>query len=1342
MMIRGCETAVAVAIAGQFVCSGLGAAPAQAADLDWFGTGGLLFYDTDSNWNPVQVPTTADNLTFSIDVAGTPIIIGATSGALNIDVTDNDWEFTGAAGGVLNSDGALTIDDVLGTTLANGTNVVVSNDLTWNNAGDIIVGNIGYGSLTLQDGSDLDGLQIFVGNSVGAVGEITLTGSGTTLTARLLSNTGVHTIGNFGGTGTLNVLAGADLRTTSTSFNDIWVGSGLFDPDPIDPLNPVTRSTGTLNIDGAGSFAETEDLHIGVFGGLGFLNITNGGQVINTDSGTNGTPDTFIGNNAGSVGTAVVDGDGSLLRSRAIRVGVDGGTGTLEVTGGGLARTLTQGTAGGFGVIGDQAGSDGQVAVYGSGASASTLDVDDDLWVGNAGVGVLRIGQQLNGTADGSGALQVDVDLFIGDDAGNTGDNKVIVDGANATANVDNVTYVGLNGTGTLEVTNGAQFTGRFLRVGQFAGSDGTLLIDGTDSLLNTDSDTPDTTDDTVIGLRGTAVATVSNGGTLRTDQLWVGFDTDGDGTLIVDNATVNAGVDNQGTGSNVMIGGRTDAGTGSTGSVTIQNGGVMTSAVQTIIGGNATGVGSLTVTGVGSLFDNFDGGTSSNDILRIGQDGAGTAQVLDGGRIEAEGILIGNANNALAADLLVSGSNGGTASTVWTGGYLFVGNARRGTMTVEQGAQVSVANSIATERIIIGDDNSADGSRLTITDAGSRVDYHGTGDVSVGNAGGAAANRAILEVLSGGVFSAVQRDTGGAITSQARIIIGDLTNGNGQITIDGAGSLVEASVIYVGDGGSSSSGILDITNGGAATTTGEFQAGSNGNGVGTVNVDGPASTLTVGTTLSLGDDFPGNGSATGNLNITTGGTVTNGGQAYIGHFNGSFGTATVGSTTANTSSWTVGGELTLAGTETSSQSSGFGVLNINDGGLVEVASNLRIRSLGDVNLDGGELRVGGALIFTDAGSTLSFNQGTLRLNNGAGFTLNTATLANIFNNGDQTLGAGQHLAVDHVTVISAPLRVAGGTLSLGVVSTASFANVTFGSGTLNFTDSAVIVTAAGLFGSALIIDEDETINIANSLFIQADGLLNVARGSVSAGGAVNSGTVIIAEAEADFGAGLSNSGDLILIDAITTGTITNNGDLTVVNNSVLSALTLGSGGDVAFGIETAAGTADSLTVTGNAVIAGALSVSADGAATFTLGDEYNLITAASVTGTFDTTSLPTLTGGLGFDVLYEATRVALAVIALNSLTGDYNADGFVSQGDLDLVLLNWGDTTAPAGFDENALAGGGPFDNLISQNELDGVLLNWGNGTPPVAAIPEPTSALLILTPLLAASRRRKTSH
>ena len=96
-----------------------------------------------------------------------------------------------------------------------------------------------------------------------------------------------------------------------------------------------------------------------------------------------------------------------------------------------------------------------------------------------------------------------------------------------------------------------------------------------------------------------------------------------------------------------------------------------------------------------------------------------------------------------------------------------------------------------------------------------------------------------------------------------------------------------------------------------------------------------------------------------------------------------------------------------------------------------------------------------------------------------------------------------------------------------------------------------------------------------------------------------------------------------------------------------------------------------------------------------------------------------------------------------SSLLGDYNADGFVSQADLDLVLLNWGDATLPDGFDPSAIPNAQVFDNLISQNELDGVLLNWGDGTPPtpgsVNAIPEPTALTLLSLAGLALRRRSR---
>ncbi len=82
---------------------------------------------------------------------------------------------------------------------------------------------------------------------------------------------------------------------------------------------------------------------------------------------------------------------------------------------------------------------------------------------------------------------------------------------------------------------------------------------------------------------------------------------------------------------------------------------------------------------------------------------------------------------------------------------------------------------------------------------------------------------------------------------------------------------------------------------------------------------------------------------------------------------------------------------------------------------------------------------------------------------------------------------------------------------------------------------------------------------------------------------------------------------------------------------------------------------------------------------------------------------------------------VFIATLAV-ALTGDYDDSGQVEQGDLDIVLQNWG----TANFTGNAgnLVGGGPFDGLVDQNELDGVLQNWGSSAAPDfrgTAVPEP---------------------
>ncbi len=113
----------------------------------------------------------------------------------------------------------------------------------------------------------------------------------------------------------------------------------------------------------------------------------------------------------------------------------------------------------------------------------------------------------------------------------------------------------------------------------------------------------------------------------------------------------------------------------------------------------------------------------------------------------------------------------------------------------------------------------------------------------------------------------------------------------------------------------------------------------------------------------------------------------------------------------------------------------------------------------------------------------------------------------------------------------------------------------------------------------------------------------------------------------------------------------------------------------------------------------------------------------------------------LAFDT---ATADFAQFALLAGLDGDYNASGQVEQGDLDLVLLNWGvDTTpgsgagVPAGWVNDLPVG------QIEQTELDKVLLNWGSASAPnfsanPAVVPEPGIVTVFLGVLTLGWRRR----
>ena len=90
----------------------------------------------------------------------------------------------------------------------------------------------------------------------------------------------------------------------------------------------------------------------------------------------------------------------------------------------------------------------------------------------------------------------------------------------------------------------------------------------------------------------------------------------------------------------------------------------------------------------------------------------------------------------------------------------------------------------------------------------------------------------------------------------------------------------------------------------------------------------------------------------------------------------------------------------------------------------------------------------------------------------------------------------------------------------------------------------------------------------------------------------------------------------------------------------------------------------------------------------------------------------------------------------LLSLAGDFNGNGSVEQGDLDLVLNNWGGPRN-AGFVGNV---DGFATANVDQEELDRVLNNWGGASTPNLSgltVPEPAASLLFV---VFAFRRRRT--
>ena len=238
--------------------------------------------------------------------------------------------------------------------------------------------------------------------------------------------------------------------------------------------------------------------------------------------------------------------------------------------------------------------------------------------------------------------------------------------------------------------------------------------------------------------------------------------------------------------------------------SITIENGGVITSYSSYINGGSAL------VTGPGSQWI-LSGGT-------LDVDSGGTLIIANGGYVSATQIIRTSGGDPSANTVLVTGAG----STLTTPGPLYIGDATETNFTVSNGGFVS------SNQGVIGQFDGSLGNVL-ITGSGSR--WQNTTSLQVGSGFLGFGGPGIISIVDSGLL-----DTGS-------LLLGLEAPSAGRVTVTGTGSLLQsATTITVGEEGFGSLTLADggVVSAGSNSILVASQAGS----VGELNIGAPTGSI------------------------------------------------------------------------------------------------------------------------------------------------------------------------------------------------------------------------------------------------------------------------------------------------------------------------------------------------------------------------------------------------------------------------------------------------------------------------------------------------------------------